>query len=294
MEYTKGPKLNIKAGNETNRDNLGINGAQTTIQDLLCPVINTVTYRAFYWVFLVWNYYDFFIHSGKKNFSSKETTDDFLNNYLKKHDYYFVLSNIIAHNKDQRNLVGITAAMEDSKESGPFKFNREYFKGSYGGMDYYVAGCRSFGFSTNRDKNNEEEIKGINRLTPKGEPLGKAFEAVISNTRYFKEYRYKDTEIPKDVLEELGNTIKLNLQGLDECKRIMREALFSDNESFYNKRLIESEKYLIFFITTTISRAVLVIRDLERYYTIISHLGVTKKRDTRNHSSTQLRLGRYW
>ena len=246
MEYTKGPKINIKATRETSRDNLGVNGAQTTIQDLLCPVINTVTYRAFYWIFLVWNYYDFFKHAGKKNFSSKKTTEDFQYNYLRKHDYFFVLGNIIAHNTDQRNLVGIAAASEDAKKPGPYKFNREYFKGGFGGMDYYVAGCRSFGFTTNRDRSNEEEIKGINRVTPQGEPLGKAFEDVISGTRYFKEYRYKDTEIPKDVLEELGNTIRLDLQGMDECKRLMRDALFSENECFYNKRLIESKDYLLY------------------------------------------------
>ena len=56
---TKGPKINYSNRNFTTRDNLGINAAGTSFQAELCPVINTVTPRAFYWAFATWNYYDY-------------------------------------------------------------------------------------------------------------------------------------------------------------------------------------------------------------------------------------------
>ena len=39
---SKGPKLNDRSTHGTNRDNLGITSTQTTMQDELCPVVNTV------------------------------------------------------------------------------------------------------------------------------------------------------------------------------------------------------------------------------------------------------------
>ncbi len=51
-----GPKLNNISRNFTSRDSLGIDGVSTTMSAELCPVINTVTPRAFYWPFMVWIY----------------------------------------------------------------------------------------------------------------------------------------------------------------------------------------------------------------------------------------------
>ena len=63
----KGPKLNNTIKNFTSRDNLGIEGVSTSIQRELCPIVNTVTPRAFYWIFMVWNYYDYLANSGLKS-----------------------------------------------------------------------------------------------------------------------------------------------------------------------------------------------------------------------------------
>ena len=49
----KGPILNDISKSFTTRDNLGIEGVATTIQASICPIINTVTPRVFYWPFLV-------------------------------------------------------------------------------------------------------------------------------------------------------------------------------------------------------------------------------------------------
>ncbi len=55
----KGPILNDISRNFTTRDSLGIEGVAATMQASICPVVNTVTPRAFYWPFLVWLYYDY-------------------------------------------------------------------------------------------------------------------------------------------------------------------------------------------------------------------------------------------
>ena len=54
----KGPQLNKLKKNFTTRDSLGIEGVATSIAADICPVVTTVTPRAFYWPFLVWIYYD--------------------------------------------------------------------------------------------------------------------------------------------------------------------------------------------------------------------------------------------
>ena len=68
----KGPKLNKTGYNFTARDNLGIEGATAGIQADLCPVINTVTPRAFYWPFMVWNYYDYHVNYKTENKTSSD------------------------------------------------------------------------------------------------------------------------------------------------------------------------------------------------------------------------------
>lgn len=91
METTKGPRINYSHRNFTTRDNLGINSAGTSYQADLCPVINTVTPRAFYWAFAVWNYYDYWLNYR----TEKKSVNDFEVNFLKRNDYFFVLANLL-------------------------------------------------------------------------------------------------------------------------------------------------------------------------------------------------------
>ena len=117
--HKKGPQLNDHTPNTTNRDNLGITGAQTTLQAELCPVVNTVTYRAFYWIFLTWNYYDFYQYSGETDFSRNAGTR-FNEDYVKKNDYYFVLGNLIEDTKF------IDAARKDAHQIAENKDDEKY------------------------------------------------------------------------------------------------------------------------------------------------------------------------
>lgn len=239
---SKGPKLNNTNRNFTTRDNLGIGSATTSIQAELCPIINTVTPRAFYWIFMVWNYYDFLMNVDK----SKWNKTEFDKPFLKKNDYFFVLSNLLVEEPDQYNLVGKEKTDIDIKKNpeGPYPYNRDYFVSTYGGMQYYNAGCLTMNFITERD---DEKTFGFPRITEKiGKPIALAFESVIKETEYYQKYRLSNKPVPKTVLEELGRKLTLHLDGFDECKRLLREAIFEPkaNANLDNCRLIESGKYV--------------------------------------------------
>lgn len=246
---SKGPKFNKLSEKINTRDNLGINGVAASMQAELCPVINTVTPRAFYWPFMVWNYYDFFENSG----ITEHTTKVFDEQFLKINDYYFVLSNLITENPDRYNLVGQdkTGADLRNNPNGPFPFNSEYFVTRFGGMQYYNAGCLTMGYTTETTKDNER-LKMPHPTKALGEPMAKAFEEVIKDTEYYKEYRGKNTLVPRSVLQELGEVLTLDLRNFEECKRLLRESLFSPkaNIKLNNKYLIQSAEYAKFIYKT--------------------------------------------
>ena len=73
-----------------------------------------------------------------------------------------------------------------------------------------------------------------------------AFEKVINNTKYYKEYRLKDVDVPKSVLEELGQVLKFDLDGFDEVKILLKDALFTpkNNARLNNENLIKTSEYI--------------------------------------------------
>ena len=240
----KGPKFNEVTKTFTTRDNLGIESATAGIQADLCPVINTVTPRAFYWPFMVWNYYDYHVNYKTENKSST----DFDKNFLKKNDYFMVMANLIADN-DQNNLVGKTRALENLADPTVtmYPYDRSYFKTTFGGMQYYNAGCLTMGFIT--DEDGEGKHFSFARLTKEtGEPMALAFEEVIKNTEYYNNYRMKDIEVPREVLKELGQVLKFDLDGFDKVKELLKEALFTpkNNARLNNENLIKSSDYIKF------------------------------------------------
>lgn len=88
----KGPLLNKNTYNFTTRDSLGIEGVAASISAELCPIVNTVTPRAFYWPFMVWNYYDFYKNSGIE----EHTYDAFDKPFLKRQDYFLFSLNYLS------------------------------------------------------------------------------------------------------------------------------------------------------------------------------------------------------
>ena len=220
----KGPRLNNISKNFTTRDSLGIEGVATTIQGEVCPVVNTVTPRAFYWPFMVWIYYDFYKYSG-----IEERSYVAFDIYLKRQDYFFVLATLLTPGSDQSGLVGRLQSEQDIKNNpnGPYEFNPAYFKSRFGGMMYYNAGCLSMYFVVDRDYEKDKDLK-FPILTREGEKMAIAFESVIKYTEYYKNYRRNDNAVPKSVLEEYGKVINFGLVGFDECKKLLRHYMFED------------------------------------------------------------------
>ena len=244
----KGPILNDISRKFTTRDSLGIEGVVTTIQASICPVINTVTTRVFYWPFLVWIYYDYYRYSGveKVNFDS-------FSDYLKRQDYFFVIANLLNEGSDQSGLVGKQQALKDKDQTpdGPFVYNPSYVQSRYGGMQYYYAGCLSMYFISDRDPETEKQFS-VSRPTKEGEQLALAFQSVIKNTEYYRYYRLRKESVPRHVLEEYGKAIRFDFRGFDKCKEIMKKYFFDDTRApqlcVRSELLSDSREYVVLLV----------------------------------------------
>lgn len=236
----KGPKLNKTGYNFTTRDNLGIESATAGIQDSLCPIVTTVTPRAFYWPFVTWNYYDYHMNYNTNKKSSTE-----FNAFLNRNSYFMALANMMVGN-DQNYLAAKTKVENYNDTSkNTFCYSDPISKSDFSQLGYYNAGCLNMGFTTNKD------IQGNYFSVPKitkeiGEPLACAFMNIIKETEYFKKYRLTNTPVPREVLQELGTVLKFNLDGFDEVKSILKKSLFEpqNNERLNNQWLIQSSKYV--------------------------------------------------
>ncbi len=233
----KGPLLNNNNRDFTTRNSLGIEDVASSISGELCPVVNTVTPRAFYWPFMVWIYHDFYL-----NTKVEERCEDSFKKYLRRQDYFFILSQLVVDAPDKDNLVGKdnVRAIWDANPTGPFLYNDKYFKASYGGMQYYNAGCLSLRYIEDAGK------KSVAKVTQYGKEIAQAFAEVIKDTTYYKEYRQYDVPVPIEVLKEYGTVINIGLKGFEVSKAMLRDHLFV-------RRLkdtpTDSSKYLQFIFT---------------------------------------------
>lgn len=223
----KGPILNDISRSFTTRDSLGIEGVATTIQASVCPVINTVTPRVFYWPFLVWIYYDYHRYSG-----AEKVNFDTFSQYLKRQDYFFVMANLLIEGSDQSGLNGKQQTLRDRDQmpKGPYSYNPSYFQSRYGGMQYYNAGCLSMYFIVDRDPENDKPLD-VPKLTKEGEQLALAFQSVIKDTEYYTQYRKRNIPVPRYVLEEYGRVIRFDFHGFTKCTEIMKKYFFEDTRA---------------------------------------------------------------
>lgn len=244
----RGPILNDISRNFTTRDSVGIEGVAATIQASVCPIVNTVTPRAFYWPFMVWLYYDYHQNIGR----DKPDYDSF-NNYVKRQDYFFVLANLLIDGSDRSNLVGKLQTERDKEENkeGPYPYNPKYFQSRYGGMQYYNAGCLSLYFITDKDSASNQYYS-FPKLSREGEQMALAFREVIKETRYYQQYRLQNRPVPRDVLEEYGRVIRFDLWGFNKCKEILRKHFFEDERtrqlSERSRTLRESRDYILLLV----------------------------------------------
>ena len=181
---SKGPRLNNITRNFTTRDSLGIEGVATSISAEICPIVNTVTPRPFYWAFITWCYYDFY-----NTCDVKDRSADNVYKYVKMQNYFLALASNITNNDGTNGFTGadtIRERIDLNQES--FFYNEKYLKTILSNMGYYPAGLFTMGFIVDTDPETFKKFK-YPRLTKEGEKLAKAFEEVFSQTRYYKEYR---------------------------------------------------------------------------------------------------------
>lgn len=234
----KGPRLNNIYRNFTTRDSLGIEGVATSISAEICPIVNTVTPRPFYWALITWCYYDFY-----KNCEPKDRSSDNVYKYVKMQNYFLALASDINNTDGSNGFTGAdTIRSRVDLNQNAFSYDDKYLVTVLSNMGYYPAGLYSMGFIIDSDPETLEKYK-YPHLTKEGEKLALAFESVVSKTKYYKEYRKVGMNIPKEVLIELSQSININLNGFDEVKKILIDHLFNKESQ---KKLIESHNYLKF------------------------------------------------
>ena len=239
---TKGPLLNELSSRFTTRDSLGIEGVATSIAREICPIVNTVTPRPFYWAFLTWCYYDFY-----NNCEPKDRKSDNVYKYAKMQNFFFALASDINDTDGANGFTGAdTIRRRIDLNKKQFSYDENYLVHTLSSMGYYTPGLYTMGFITDVDPETMDELK-YPHLTKEGEKLAKAFDKVFSSTKYYKNYRKKGKDVPTDILIELDNQIRIDLEGFDEVKTILVEHLFNKESQ---KKLIESHNYIkfIFFI----------------------------------------------
>ena len=232
----KGPRLNNISRNFTTRDSLGIEGVATSISAEICPIVNTVTPRPFYWAFITWCYYDVF-----NNCDPKDRNSDNVYKYVKMQNYFLALASDINNTDGSNGFTGAdTIRNRVDLNQSTFSYDDKYLVTILSNMGYYPAGLYTMGFITDIDPETMEKFK-YPHLTLEGKKLAEAFDKVFSTTKYYKEYRHNGIDIPRDVLIELNNKININLDGFDEVKQILINHLFNKESQ---KKLIESHNYL--------------------------------------------------
>lgn len=268
---SKGPRLNNISRNFTTRDSLGIEGIANTISAEICPIVNTVTPRPFYWALINWCYYDFY-----KNCKLEERNTNNVYKYVKRQNYYMALATLLNGKDEVGGFTGTDTLKQNgiNLEDNVFKYNDKYLKNLLSNMGYYPAGLLTMGFIVEEDPDTSERFK-YPKLTPEGEKLGQAFENVIKDTEYYKRYRLTGLEVPKNVLLEFGKIINMNLDGFNEVEEILRDHLFNRKNTV---KLIDSHNYIkyLFYNEKIVELNISNCREI--FFDYYSPLGEYKKK----------------
>lgn len=221
MSRSKGPQINNTSRTFTTRDSVGIEGIANTISADLCPVVNTVTPRPYYWAFITWCYWKYYQAFGS-------IKDDEVREFIRRQNYFISLGNLIAGNNVVGGFTGITnIESRNDLQQESFAYINDYIAG-IGAMGYYIPGLETMDLVTRQDVRNGivvETFKEPHLKAPRATDLAEAFESVISSTEYYKQYLFENS-VPRDVLKKLGNTVQIDMKGFDECKRLLIQYLF--------------------------------------------------------------------
>ncbi len=216
------------------------------MQNAICPVVTTVTSRPYYWVLFTWANYDYYRHEDELKDVFKSADE-----YIRKTNYFITCGALLNGFREIRNFIG-----SDSIDGSgvllhnPVPYNKDYVKG-LSTMAYYRAGIAA-GEAAMNLVISENVDTGEKYTKPKmsysGEQLAKAFEKVLQGTVYYQKYRFSTSSVPKEVLMELGQIIRVDLSTLPECRELIKGYLFERDRL---RKLQECKNYLDYIYKDT-------------------------------------------
>jgi predicted transcriptional regulator len=182
-------------------DQLGIEGAAQSYQQEILPGIITVTDHARYYSFYAWILYRFIF--GKE---SKRLIKDFRGTFFKRHEMALILSGYL-HHSNGNPFSGIVGSGTNNVKvkrfwgtADPVSLDQDYFQNKEGGFgQYYRTAMMAMGIIEE-----QEEPRLVYRLTERGKALAEAYQASISDTKYFQnlETHGQISQISKQDAEE--------------------------------------------------------------------------------------------
>lgn len=236
---TTGPLFNDKKRNFSPINSLGIESITTSMSDSLCPIINLVTRKPFYWMLRCWCYYDLLENKKGRNINNKD-----IDNYYKRINYFLCLGSMLAGVRENGGFVGsnfISNLIYGNPNKKSFGYEDKYIT-TMTQLNYYKNGLELL-----KIVNETETENGATRLYlyKSGEELAKAFDAKMRKTSFYG-YRFKNTNIPRDVLIDLGNKIKIDLDGFDGCKTLFSRILFENKLTNIINKTEDNKNYVSF------------------------------------------------
>lgn len=238
----KGPKFNNIKRDFSRRNSMGFDEVINSLQDQNFPIITNETGHVFYFAFIVWSANDYIRETSYEN-----RTKSGMDEYFKIQNFFFSTSFLL---KDYY-LRGASGSINirnyiKSNDTDQFVFDDKYILTLQDTMGYYRPGLSKLLLLETKTSNGDD-LK-CPQITSYGKEFADAFESVIKDTMYFKEYRNKKI-VPRRVLEELGDTINLNLKNIPIIQKKLAEVLFYNKyNSVFLKNLTFEKDYLLYTI----------------------------------------------
>lgn len=129
------PRFNQYQSSFSSRYVLGIEGIAPSMQNIICPVVNTVTPRPYYWAFFTWCYYDYYKHEEQL----RETIGK-VNEYIRRNNYYIAIGALLNGYRIVSNFIGAdTIDGMNIVANDPCEYRDTYVKGLSTMGNYYAG-----------------------------------------------------------------------------------------------------------------------------------------------------------
>ena len=199
-------------------DHLSLASVSENIYDRVTPGFTTLTNRARYYALYCWILYDYF--SGGYETEKFET-------FFRRREHAYALA-CMSHDHEPGTPGG--AAIVGARSSGkrwrsgedPLDLSKSHIKNKLGGFNNYRNAMQRSGLL--RLSETQDSLTESSTGAPSGRALAEAFQSVIENTTYFKQFR-DEYYVPRSVIEEYGQTACLCKMRDAPDGNVLRQAL---------------------------------------------------------------------